>query len=59
MKPCRADYTLLQSKSKPLTDCFTLAGSSEGNSYLNRIKVLHPQKRRIPFWRSCKNETVC
>jgi len=26
-----AVYTLLQSKFKPLTDCFTLAGSSEGS----------------------------
>jgi len=55
MKP--EHYTLLQSKSKPITDCFTLAGSYKErknikNSYKNKCLI------RISLFECNKNKNM-
>jgi len=45
----RADYTLLQSKSKPLTDCFTLAGSSERKFFFKKNSKKIYFNKKFPF----------
>ena len=49
-----------QSSQTPLTDCFTLTGSSEGNLIqIDHQKGILFYLNKSPFWWSRKGETVC